>query len=161
MHTRISDHQKPAVEATAIALVLREAKRLHRLAQSDSLSSSLPALRRLLGTQVLRNMSLPQAFRLRSTVQRKHLLRLLAIEAGYASWEEYRPALVDVLPSALDHFIVLRDGWAFAHSWFASEQQAQTQVASAGGRVVRIGHHAVALTPAQIEQYCLLRSRHE
>lgn len=156
----VSEKQPSAVEHPSITLTLREAKRLHRLAQSDSLSSSLPVLRRLLAAQVMRNLSLPDAFRRRSAVQRKHLLRLLAIEAGYRLWEDYRAALVDMHPSALDHFIVLRDGWAFAHSWFASEQQAKAQVTEAGGRILQIGKHVVALSAEQVEHY-RLEKRHE
>ncbi|MFN3579715.1 MAG: hypothetical protein ACK4VV_04500 [Pseudomonas sp.] len=153
MHSHFSENPEPSISSTSITLALREAKRLHRIAKSDALSSSLPVLRRLLSAGVLRNTTLPQAFRARSSLQRKHFLRLLALEAGFSSWEAYRPALMCINPSELDSFIVLEKGWAFVHNWFPSEEQAQAQVAKVGGRVLRIGSHAVALTPQQVEDH--------
>ena len=160
MRTHHSEDPGLPTGSSSVALVLREAKRLHRIAKSDSLSSSLPLLRRLLFAGVLRDTTLPEAFRARGSVQRKHLLRLLAIEAGYPSWETYRPALSRIQPSELDSFVVLERGWAFVHNWFPSEEQAQAQVAKVGGRVVRIGRHAVALTAQQVEDHYKLGGRH-
>lgn len=68
-------------------LLLREAKRLHRAAQSDSPAESLPVLRRLLAAEAIPGPTLPAAFRARTQVQRKHVLRALTLEAGYPSWE--------------------------------------------------------------------------
>ena len=108
---------------------------------------------------MLPNTTLPNAFRARSNLQRKHFLRLLALEAGFSSWETYRPALKNTHPSELDAFIVLEKGWAFIHSWFPSEEQAQR--AKADGRVVRIGNQAVVLTPQQVEDHYQFGGRHE
>jgi len=77
----------------------------------------------------------------------------LANEAGFLSWETYRPALCSIPPSELDSFILLERGWAFAHNWFPSEEQTQAQVAKVGGRVLRIGRHAVALTTQQVDDH--------
>ncbi|MCB2034182.1 MAG: hypothetical protein KDF57_13060, partial [Ottowia sp.] len=54
----------------AAPLVLREARRLHRAARSDQLSTALPVLRRLIAEGVLAGTSLPQLHRARHTVQR-------------------------------------------------------------------------------------------
>ncbi len=159
MHAHCVEGPERPVSNASIALVLREAKRLHRSAKSDALSSSLPVLRRLLSAGVLRDTTLPNAFRARSTLQRKHFLRLLALEAGFSSWETYRPALQNTHPSELDAFIVLEKGWAFIHNWFPAEEQAQ--LAKADGRVVRIGNQAVVLTPQQVEDHYRFGGSHE
>ncbi|MDM0111356.1 hypothetical protein QTI66_04300 [Variovorax sp. J22R133] len=148
-----SAKQAPFTESASAALVLREAKRLHRAATSDSISTSLPVLRRLLGTEVLRGVALPEAFRRRATLQRKHFLRLLAAEAGFESWERYRPALCHVAASELEHFKVLQKGPAFAKHWFANEREARDHEAKFGGRTVRMGCQAVVLTPALVEAW--------
>lgn len=153
MRSHFSEKSELPIGSSSVALVLREAKRLHRAAKSDFLFSALPVLRRLLSASVLRDTTLPEAFRARDSLQRKHLLRLLAVEAGFSSWETYRPALSSIQPSELDSFIVLERGWAFVHNWFPSEEQAQAQVTQIGGRVLRIGRHAVALTDQQVEDH--------
>lgn len=159
MHAHCVEGPERPVGNASINLALREAKRLHRGAKSDALSSSLPVLRRLLSAGVLRNTTLPKAFHARSGLQRKHFLRLLALEAGFPSWETYRPVLMTIHPSELDAFLVLEKGWAFLHSWFPSEEQAQ--VAKPDGRVLRIGSHAVVLTPQQVEEHYRFGGRHE
>ena len=162
MHSHSHRSENPALPMgrSSVALVLREARRLHRIAKSHSLSSSLPLLRRLLSAGILRDTTLPEAFRARASLQRKHLLRLLAVEAGFLSWEAYRPALSSIQPSELDSFIVHEKGWAFVHNWFPSAELAQAQVAKVGGRVVRIGSHAVALTAQQVEDHYKFGGNH-
>lgn len=159
MHAHCVEGPERLISNASIGLVLREAKRLHHGAKSDALSSSLPVLRRLLSAGVLRNTTLPKAFHARSGLQRKHFLRLLALEAGFPSWETYRPILMTTHPSELDAFVVLEKGWAFLHNWFPSVEQAE--VAKTGGRVVRIGSHAVVLTPQQVEDHYRFGGRHE
>jgi hypothetical protein len=53
--------------------------------------ATLPVLRRVLASGAIRHDSLPEAFRRRGELQRKHLLRTLAVEAGFESWEAWRP----------------------------------------------------------------------
>lgn len=161
MRSHHSESPQLPICSTSVDLVLREAKRLHRIAKSDSLSSSLPQLRRLLSAGVLRNSTLPELFRTRDSLQRKHFLRLLALEAGFSSWEAYRPALSNVQPSELDSFVVLERGWAYIHHWFSSEQQAQAQVSKVGGRALKIGHHAVALTVQQVQDHYKFGGYHD
>ena len=80
--------------------MLREAKRLHRAATSDALSEALPVLRRLLAARAVPACPLQALFRDRASLQRKHVLRMLAFEAGHASWEAYSQALAQVLHDA-------------------------------------------------------------
>lgn len=132
-------------ETNSIPSVLREAKALQRCVQSDSLADALPVLRRLLAQQVLQGLSLPELYRSRQLVQRKHILRLLALEAGYHSWEQYRPVLATLPLDELSHFDVIRRQVGYPNLWFASWTEAQQYVATQGGRCLRVGQQAVVI----------------
>lgn len=137
----------PGVPApdTAARQVLGMARRLHKAATSDDLALSLPILRRVLATDTLRGMSLPDLRRERATVQRKHILRTLAVEAGFASWEAYRRALAGMGPTDLEHFDLLRSTAGYPNLWFSTPSQAAAHTALHGGRVVRVGTQAVVI----------------
>lgn len=152
---RIHKHspQRPSSIAAAepgetAGIVLREARNLHRAANSDSLARSLPVLRRLLATGVLHGMALPELHRQRGTVQRKHVLRMLALEAGHPSWEAYRVALAHMTADELPHFDILRRHAGYPNHWFSSLDEAQAHAARHGGRVMRVGHQAVVMPDA-------------
>lgn len=149
---RIHKHPpRPSSSSAAIApgeaasLVLHEARSLHRAANSDSLSRSLPVLRRLLATGVLHGMPLPELHRQRATVQRKHVLRMLALEAGFPGWEAYRAALAHMKADELPHFDIVWRGAGYPNHWFASLDEAQAHAARHGGRVMRVGAQAVVM----------------
>ncbi|MEY4749487.1 MAG: hypothetical protein RIQ60_1701 [Pseudomonadota bacterium] len=135
----------PAADHAAAELVLREARRLHKAATSGQLATSLPILRRLLASQVLTGISLPELSRQSALVQRKHLLRLLAIEAGHASWEDYRRALDTLCADQLEHFDIAHQGAGHLNLWFSTLAEAQAHAAEQGGRAVRVGQQAVVL----------------
>ena len=139
----------------AATLALREARRLQRAARADALSSSLPVLRRLIAAQVLTGTSLPSLHRSRHIVQRKHLLRLLAVEAGSGDWASYRAALRQAEPDEQLRLHFHAYGAATFNPWFASEAEAQRMAPLIGGRVLRVGAHALVLTP---EAECAVRA---
>lgn len=143
MHTPVPS-TFPANSNSPVEQVLRLARRLHRAAVSDSLSMALPVLRRLLATGVVRG-PLTALFRSRATVQRKHVLRMLAREGGFPGWEAFRSALLGMVPSDLDRIRLAQEGSAVLHLWFATEAQACVHAAHNGGRVVRIGTQAVVM----------------
>jgi len=126
-----------------LSLILREAKKLHRAAISESLAASLPVLRRLLSAQAINGMSLPALSQCRSMVQRKHVLRALAVEAGFSNWEQYRTALADTKPEALQQFDVMRRAAGYPNIWFSSVAEAESHAAMHGGRAIRVGQQAV------------------
>ena len=132
-------------KAPALTLVSQLAKQLHRAARADELAICLPVLRRLLASQVLVNISLAQLQRRRSLVQRKHLLQLLAREAGAASWEAYRAQLVTMSPEQLGHFDLLKRELGYPNLWFADLASAQAYVREHGGRALAVGNQAVVL----------------
>jgi len=128
-----------------VAAVLRAAKWLHRQASADSRMQSLPVLRRLLASQVLQGLNLPQLFAQKTVVQRKHVLQLLAKEAGFADWAAYRTALAGSeahVPLPLD-VAALHAG--YPNHWFSTLTQAQAYVAEHGGQLVPVGTQAVVL----------------
>lgn len=134
-----------------VRLVLSEAKRLHRSATSESLANSLPILRRLIASGALAAMSLPELRRKKQSVQRKHILRMLAIEAGYANWETYRPALSKLSVDEVQHFDIVRRKAGYPNPWFSSLAEAQTFRDRHGGVVLPVGRQAVVLTEASGE----------
>jgi hypothetical protein len=125
------------------------ARQLHRDATSASLRVALPVLRRLLATHTLRDLTLPQLHRQRNTVQRKHLLRMLAIEAGFSSWEHYSLALPGMTTAQLQHLDLLRATAGYPNLWFSTPEAAQAHIHThgnaQGGRVVKVGMQAVVL----------------
>lgn len=145
----ISSPQPPcAGQISPVQLVLREARRLHRAATSDTLSEALPILRRLLATRAVTDWSLPSLFHARGTVQRKHVLRALAREAGYASWEDYRHALPHLDVSLLQQLVSAQRGTSVLKLWFSDTSAARRFAAEQGGQAVRIGVQAVVLPAA-------------
>ena len=135
----------PSHDTSALGLVLRTAKRLHRAATSQSTADSLPVLRRLLAANVLTGTSLPQLNRERDGIQRKHLLRLMALEAGHESWETYRAALLNMPPEDVQHFDILRQKAGYPNLWFSTPDQARAHATRHGGKVVHVGAQAVVL----------------
>lgn len=144
-------HTSPRPDTHAgIELVLREARRLHRAATSDSLSNALPVLRRLLAVDAVPARPLPGLFRARQTVQRKHLLQMLAREAGCANWAEYRRVLPLSNVDDLRRYLLATSSIASLKHWFSNEAEALQFAAEQGGQVIRVGQQAVVL-PFDVE----------
>lgn len=132
--------------SSACRAVLTQARQLHRQAGSDSPASALPVLRRLIDQQIMRNIRLPALYQSRHVIQRKHLLQLLAREAGHSSWAEYRSHLQSVTPAQLVHFDLLRQSAGYPNVWFSSIVQANQHAQTQGGRVMAVGTQAVVIT---------------
>jgi hypothetical protein len=129
----------------AARLVLGMARRLHKAALSESLTLSLPVLRRVLATQALHGISLPALSRNRKMVQRKHILRTLAVEAGYSSWETYRQTLSRMAASELKHYDLIRPTAGYPNLWFSTAEQAAEHAALHGGLALSVGGQGVVL----------------
>lgn len=143
MHINRPTSPTCAESTQASQAVLREARRLHRAATTGTLSKSLPILRRVLSSDTLIDISLPELFRKRSIVQRKHILRMLAIEAGHASWELYRQALGQMTIEQLAHFELHQPEMGYPNFWFSTFAEAQDYALQHGGRCLRVGQQAV------------------
>lgn len=142
-HPHLSAQTPDVPHATGVDPVLRVAKRLHRAARSSSLAEALPILRRLLAAQVIRGLTLPQLSQRRSSVQRKHVLHALAIEAGFLNWDAYRGALAEGPQDPPLPFDVHTRSAGYPNLWFSSLADAETHTARHGGRALRCGQQAV------------------
>lgn len=150
MHTEIqspdSQPQNPPCNTESAAdLVLRIARNLHHAAYSDSKISALPVLRRLLATATLTAISLPELYRSRDIIQRKHILRMLAVEVGFKCWEDYRHALDTMSVEQLSHFDHLRRTAGYPNLWFSNYDEAQDYARENNGHALRVGQQAVVL----------------
>lgn len=125
----------------------RHARRLHRAARSERVSTALPVLRRLQAAKIFSGLRLSELFEGRERIQRKHLLRMLAVEAGSGDWHRFCVALADSPAQAVSEVDLIERSWMHANAWFASESEACAHAAIHGGRVRRYGAHAVILTP--------------
>jgi hypothetical protein len=130
---------------SAHALTLADARRLHKLALRGSLASALPVLRRLIRADLFRTLSLPELFRQRGSIRRKHILRMLAIESGYRSWEEFRPILESASPTELPCIKEARIDPSQLNLWFPSLDSAVRFTREYGGEAVSVGPQAVVL----------------
>ncbi len=132
-------------ETSPARQLLREAKRLHRAAVADAPSIALPVLRRMVACAVFPGQSLADLFRQRHGIQRKHILRTLACEAGYPSWEQCCKALSLLPAQQLLQRAQLERDVARLKRWFANEADALQFAAQHGGQVLRFGQQAVVL----------------
>jgi hypothetical protein len=145
-----NQNQTPQVQAktqpeSAAALVLRIGRNLQRAAESESLATALPILRRLLATATLTAISLPELQRNRDIIQRKHVLRMLAVEAGFKSWEDYRHALENMSADEVGHYDQLHRIAGYPNVWFSTYAEAEHYACEHSGRAVRVGSQAVVL----------------
>lgn len=127
-----------------IEALLRQAKTLHKQTKSDSMSQAMPVLRRLVNTQVFPETQLSQLFHQRENIQRKHLLRMLALEAGFNSWEQFKPALQSH-PELLPQDLHSSKDIAKLNLWFSTEREALAYAQEHGGEVKRHGAQAVVV----------------
>ena len=146
MHTETSSQNSQFGSESAAEIVLRVARHLHRATMSESLSVSLPILRRLLATSTLTAVSLPELQRNRDIIQRKHILRMLAVESGFKCWEDYRHALDHMGADELTHYDQFRGVMGYPNQWFSTYEEAQTFASTCNGRVLKVGTQAVVIT---------------
>jgi hypothetical protein len=136
-----------AAPVTAADLVLRHARKLHRAARTGAIHQALPALRRVHAAGVFPGVALSALYRERHSLKRKHVLRTLAVEAGFGDWESFRPRL-DTLPAEAFAHLGQADSWlGFLNMWFSTEAEARAFAGEHGGTVFRIGTQAMVLSP--------------
>jgi hypothetical protein len=110
-------------------------------------SQALPVVRRVHATGVVDGVRLTDLYHARASLQLKHMLRTLARELGYATWEACKRDADRMPPSALDRFrLDLGVFGDYNKIWFADEISAQQWQAAHGGYVVAYGNQAVVMT---------------
>lgn len=153
----------------AVSLLLRLARKLHRAATSGSVSSALPALRRVHAAGVFPGQKLSALYAQRQQLKRKHFLRVLAVEAGFPTWERFRPQLARWRSEDLARFRVsdggvLDERFGSLNLWFSTEDEARAYALQHGGQVIKRGTQAMVVSaevqPAS-QQAALAGSRHD
>lgn len=146
--------QADAVDApSAVDLALRQARILHRAAQTGPVLTALPALRRAHAAGIRPELSLSALFQVRQSLQRKHFLRTLAVEAGFADWEQWVPQLrhwpaQDLITRGLVPLSLLDAEVPYPNAWFSTTQEAHAWAQAHGGQVVQHGTQAMVLQRA-------------
>lgn len=131
---------------SAVEQALRQARTLHRASKDATLLVAMPAVRRAHAAGVLAELTLSALYRQRHLLQRKHFLRTLAVEAGFANWEAYLPTLRSQPPQALEHYTTGLE-FGYPNAWFSTHAQAIAFAEEHGGKVVRYGHQAMVVRP--------------
>ncbi|WP_087021078.1 hypothetical protein [Thaumasiovibrio subtropicus] len=129
----------------AISILRREAKRLHKLTQSESHSHALPVLRRLIAAQAIRGFTLPDLRRQCDIIQRKHLLTLLAKEKGHQDWASYKASLEAMSDDELVQHTVLMHKIGYPNLWFSTLEEAADYSQIHGGIAVEVGEQAMVV----------------
>ncbi len=111
--------------------VLHHARRLHRAARSASISAAMPVVRRIHAAGLFPHLRVAGLYRARASLQRKHVLRMLAVEAGHASWEAYREVLPGLSPEAVMPWHVADQLPAGLNLWFSNEAEARAVLGDA------------------------------
>jgi hypothetical protein len=124
----------------------RYARRLLRAAHSGRSSDALPVLRRIVAMQVTPEIPVAELYRLRESLQLKHVLHMLAREIGFPSWETCSRQ-VDAKPSELlDRYrFELGMFGDFDTNWFPDMAVAQDWQREHGGYLIAYGSQAVAI----------------
>ena len=122
--------------------LLQHARRLHRAARAAAISTAMPVIRRVHAAGLFPDLGLAGLYRARASLQRKHVLRMLAIEAGYASWEAYRAALPALAPDACTPWLPSESLSAGLNLWFSNEAEARAALGD-GVRWLRFGTQVV------------------
>ncbi len=131
---------------SAVEQALRQARTLHRASKDATLLVAMPAVRRAHAAGVFAEMTLSALYRQRHLLQRKHFLRMLAVEAGYANWEAYLPTLRGQPPQAPEHYTTGLE-FGYPNAWFSTHAQAIAFAEEHGGKVVRYGPQAMVVRP--------------
>lgn len=140
-----TEKQISATEKQILNSLLRVAKSLHRAARSESRLQSLPILRRLISSETFRQISLPELHRRREIIQRKHILQMLALEAGYASWAAYKKGINDKPAEQQLHYSLALRYAGYPNIWFRSFAEAEQYATEHGGQPIAVGQQAVVI----------------
>lgn len=146
MHPKSTTRHPDSADNQTVTFLLREAKKLHRAATSESNLKALPVLRRLIAASIFRDVSLPELRRQQDMIQRKHLLHLLAIESGYTNWAEYKRAMSSNPQKNPAHYSLALQGIGYPNLWFSSMTEAEQYTLQHGGHAVAVGKQAVVMT---------------
>lgn len=125
----------------------RYARHLLRDVRSDHPSKALPVIRRIHLAKILPIPRLTDLYHARESLQLKHMLRTVAVELGYATWDKCKHDVDHQPPSVLDRFRVDLGAFGdYKQIWFSNKSAAQEWQKEHGGQLVVYGSQAVVMT---------------
>jgi hypothetical protein len=145
MHMTNPTRDLHRIENEILKPLLHVAKSLHRAARSESRLQSLPILRRLISSETFRQISLPELHCQRAIIQRKHILQMLALEAGFCSWSEYKRNISTQPAEQHVHYSIALRYAGYPNIWFTSILEAEEYSAEHGGQPITVGKQAVVI----------------
>ncbi|RQO34295.1 hypothetical protein DBR37_11890 [Herminiimonas sp. KBW02] len=124
----------------------RYARRLLRHARADEPVKTLPVLRRIIAMQVMPELRVTDLYAVRTSIQLKHVLHMLARELEFSAWEVCKHS-IDRLPAAvLDRYrLELGMFGDYRKNWFPDIVTARAWQQQNGGYLVSYGRQVVAL----------------
>ena len=124
----------------------RYARRLLRNARSLEPSQSLPVLRRIVAAEITPELRITEVYSVRTTLQLKHILHMLARELGFGAWELCKKQIDQCAPEMLDRYRfdlgMFND---YQQNWFADADTAKAWQKENGGYLVNVGKQVVAI----------------
>lgn len=128
---------------TALDAMLQLARKLHRAAQKGPISAAMPAIRRAHAAGMFGVEPLQAVYQRRQSLQRKHFLRTLAVEAGFTDWETYLPTLRGQTLDTVAHLAMPYGTTGSLNHWFSSYEQAHAFASRRGRAALSIGKHVM------------------
>lgn len=138
--------RRTAVLDTNTDFLRRYARSMLRSAHSDQPSRALPIVRRVFSAGAMISSRVTELYHARATLQLKHMLRTLAAELGYATWDACKRDIDRRPAEVLDRFRL--DLGVFndhEHIWFADQPSAAAWQREHGGRLLAYGKQAVVM----------------
>lgn len=124
----------------------RYARRLLRDACSSEPSRVLPVLRRIVAAKVGPELCVIDLYPVRTTLQLKHILHMLAKELGFGVWELCKEKIDGCPSKILDRYrLDLGMFGDYRQNWFADAATAQAWQKQNGGYLVVVGKQVVAI----------------
>lgn len=124
----------------------RYARRLLRHARADEPSKALPVLRRIIAMQVMPELRVTDLYAVRSTIQLKHVLHMLARELDFSAWEVCKHSIDSMPVAVLDRYRLELGMFAdYRKNWFPDMATARDWQRQNGGYLVSYGQQVVAL----------------
>jgi hypothetical protein len=124
----------------------RYARRLLRNARSLEPSQSLPILRRIVAAEIMPELRITEVYSVRTTLQLKHILHMLAKELGFGAWELCKKRIDQCAPEILDRYrLDLGMFGDYQQNWFADADTARAWQKENGGYLVNVGSQVVAI----------------
>jgi hypothetical protein len=142
----IADTRDFGNHLTHCEFLRRNARRLLHNVRADEPGKALPVLRRIMAMKVTPELRMTELYAVRTSLQLKHILHMLARELGFASWEACKNRIDSYDSSTLDRYrLELGMFGDFQQNWFADAAIAQAWQKKNGGYLIAYNRLVVAI----------------